>query len=214
MVVERFPLPKQRRRRVLARSLVALSVLLLVAAVTVAGYPFYTDWRAGSMQEDLSGRLDSDSLKDKYQRNALADGDPLTRIVIAKIGLDYVVVEGTSSKALNTGAGHYRGTPLPGDVGNVAIAGHSGMNGKPFSKVHRLKPGDDIKLITPFAEHTYKLVKPFGKHGNPWVTQPDDWGVVSQSQEHLLTLTTCYPSGSAKQRMIVRAKLIESKPLS
>ncbi len=63
---------------------------------------------------------------------APAEGDPVGEIRIPAIGLDQVVVEGTNTNDLRQGPGHYIGTPLPGQGGNAAIAGHRTTYGHPF----------------------------------------------------------------------------------
>ena len=136
------------------------------------------------------------------------EGEPLTRIEIPAIGVDTIVVEGIGPSALRAGAGHYPDTPLPGKKGNVAIAGHRTTYGRPFNKVDRLKSGDEIILTTPVGRFTYQVSKA------PWITTPSDWGVVAQSEEALLTLTSCHPLGSARERIIVRAKLVRTEPAS
>jgi sortase A len=102
-------------------------------------------------------------------------------------------------------------TPLPGESGNVGIAGHRTTFGRPFNRMDELKPGDTVTLETPFAIYTYKAVAPFGGHSNPWVVTPNDFSVVSQGTGHLLTLTTCNPKGSARQRLVMRFSLVGSK---
>lgn len=187
---------------------------MLAGAGWLAAYPFYTDLRADSRQSELEVTFAMPETKRALLTGTVSEGSPLTRIVIAKLGVDSIVVEGTSLRALAAGAGHYRGTPLPGQAGNVAIAGHRTMNGKPFGDLERLGPGDRIQLVTPFARHTYEVVSPFDNHANPWVTANNDWAVVAPSSEALLTLTTCHPRGSDKQRLVVRAKLIATGAVS
>lgn len=177
-------------------------------------YPFYTDFRAGRQQSALRETFASQSLKAAYSEGRIADASPLTRIIIPAMGTDTVVVEGISTKALNTGAGHYPSTPLPGEPGNVAIAGHRTTYGKPFANLDVLKPGDTIVLETPFAKHTYVVVPAFGGHANPWVTTADDWSVADPTPESMLTLTTCHPKGSDRQRLIARAKLMSSQNIA
>jgi sortase A len=133
--------------------------------------------------------------------------------MIPRIGVDAVVVEGTNAKALAAGAGHYPETPLPGEAGNVAIAGHRTMNGKPFADLDRVSPGDKVILVTPFAKHTYEVVSSFDSHANPWVTTPNDWTIVAPTKVPMLTLTTCHPKGTARQRLVARAKLVSSEPV-
>lgn len=202
-------------RRILALALASLAVVSAVGAAGFLAYPFYTDWQAGRTQDDLRSQFASQALKDAYREGRVGDAEPLTRIRIPVMGTDTIVVEGTSAKALNTGAGHYPNTPLPGEKGNVAIAGHRTTYGKPFANLDILKPGDKVILETPFAKHTYEVVPPFGGHQNPWVVAANDWTVAEQvPDESLLTLTTCHPRGSDRQRLVARAKLIETEPIA
>jgi sortase A len=202
-----------RGRRAAALSLAGLAAVTAIGALGFVAYPFYTDFRAGRQQAALRESFASDSHKAAYKAGEVKDSEPLTRIRIPAIGTDTIVVEGTSLKALNTGAGHYPTSPLPGEVGNVAIAGHRTTYGKPFARQDELKPGDKIFLDTPFAKHTYEVVPAFGGHANPWITSGDDWSVADATPDAMLTLTTCHPKGSDAQRLVARAKLLKSDPL-
>ncbi|HVE93035.1 MAG TPA: sortase [Actinomycetota bacterium] len=163
---------------------------------------FLSDWQANKIQDRLDGRF---AQAQAARKTLFAEGDPLTRIKIPSLKVDTLVVEGVSTSALKAGAGHYPQTPLPGKEGNVAIAGHRTTYGRPFNGVDRLKTGDDIILETPIGRYTYELTRP------PWVTHPADFSVLDPSSESLLTLTTCHPKGSDRQRMIVRAKLVNTE---
>lgn len=208
--------PSRKARRAIATVLSIVSGAMVLGAAGVGLYPFYTDVRAERQQKQLTVEFKTRSveLKKAYQARKVQEGNPLTRIIIPRTGVDTVVVEGTSGKALAAGAGHYPETPLPGEAGNVAIAGHRTMNGKPFNRIDELRQGDKIILETPFARHTYEVVAPFEGHANPWVTAPNDWSVVAPTKEPMLTLTTCHPKGSARERLIVRARLLTSEPLT
>ena len=204
-------------RRAVGTALLLLSIAMLGAAGWLGAYPFYTNVRAERQQVDLShqfSQIAKTTTEAQYKAGAIADGAPLTRLQIPKLGVDTVVVEGTNATALAAGAGHYRDTPLPGEVGNVSIAGHRTMNGHPFNRLDELKPGDTVVLTTPFAKHTYQLVDGFDSHANPWVTGPNDWEVVAATKESDLTLTTCNPKGSARERLVARAKLVKSEPVT
>ncbi|MFN2610742.1 MAG: class E sortase [Actinomycetota bacterium] len=122
-----------------------------------------------------------------------------------------MVVQGITLDALGAGAGHYPMTPLPGQAGNVAIAGHRTMYGKPFNELDRLAAGDRVTLQTPLATFVYQVVGGFEGHSNPWVVSNTDWSPISQTATSVLTLTTCHPKGSAKQRLVVRAALIDTE---
>jgi sortase A len=195
-------------------ALATLAVITAVGAVSLFAYPFYTDFMAGRQQRALRDAFGSNRHKEAYREGRLVDGSALTRIIVPAMGTDAMVVEGISQKALNTGAGHYPMTPLPGEHGNVAIAGHRTTYGKPFARQEVLKPGDKIFLVTPFARHTYEVVPGFGGHTNPWITTSNDWSVADPTPEPMLTLTTCHPRGSDRQRLVTRAKLITSEPVA
>src|SRR5207245_8853178 len=77
---------------------------------------------------------------------APADGDPVGVIKIDKIGVDKVVVEGTSVPDLRKGPGHYTGSPLPGQLGNAAIAGHRTTYGAPFGALDQLAPTEPVSV--------------------------------------------------------------------
>ena len=190
-----------RRRRWARHSLSALSSVLLVVAVGMLGYPLYTNLYQGRVQSRLERELVSPDLEQAYRAGRLGTGDPLTRIKIPAISVAVVVVEGTTASALRAGAGHYPQTPLPCEAGNVGIAGHRTTYGRPFHDLDRLKVGDRITLVTPIGECTYVVQRA------PFVTHPTDVGVIEPTAQSTLTLTTCHPKGSAKQRLIVRALL-------
>jgi sortase A len=159
-------------RRAQAAVLSALAVAMIVAAAGLGAYPFYTDLRTRQQQRSLQAEFGENRTRVAYRARSVAVGEPLTRILIPKLGVDAIVVEGTSQKALAAGAGHYPETPLPGEAGNVGITGHRTMNGKPFADLDRLAPGDLVVLVTPFARHTYEVVPAFDGHPNPGSPHP------------------------------------------
>lgn len=203
------------RGKVVRLSVGALAIVLAVAGTGVLARPFLTSLWADYKQDQLSGQVTTADLREGYRSGDVEVGHGLTRLRIPKLGVNVVVVEGTSAEALRAGAGHYTGTPLPGKPGNVAIAGHRITYGHPFRHLDRMRPGDEVTLKTPFAIYTYTAVSPFGGHGNPWVVKPTDFWVVSnQPAGRWLTLTTCHPRGSAKQRLVLRLELTGTKHLT
>ena len=82
---------------------------------------------------------------------------------IAKIGLNKVIVQGTSTADLRQGPGHYPGTPLPGEQGNAAIAGHRTTYGAPFYNLDELAPGDLIEITTVQGTFTYRVTQHAGR---------------------------------------------------
>ncbi len=195
-----------KRKRLTRVALSALSVLLLLGAAGVIGWPFYTNLYQDRRQGQLDRQLASPELHEAYVNRQVQEGDSLTRIKIPRIGLDVIVVEGTTASALRAGAGHYPSTPLPCEVGNVGIAGHRTTYGHPFHDLDLLQPGDRITLETPIGTCTYELREPWK------VVKPTDTGVVDNTPgEARLTLTTCHPKGSARQRLVVTATMVSAE---
>ncbi len=188
-----------RTRSWARRLLSGLSILLLLGALGMLGYPFYTNLYQNRVQDRLDSQLASPEIKQAYRDRAVETGDSLTRIRIPSIDVNVVVVEGTTASALKAGAGHYPATALPCETGNVGIAGHRTTYGRPFHNLDRLKPGDEIILETPLGRCSYKVDR------DPFVVAPTDLSVVDQTDTATLTLTTCEPKGSAARRLIVKA---------
>ena len=120
----------------------------------------------------------------------------------------WVVVEGTSVADLKNGPGHIPGTALPGDVGNVVVSGHRTTYGAPFQRLDELVGGSLVVLETRDGWFTYTvqdktIVAPTATE----VTLPVPGDPTAKPVDRLLTLTTCHPKYSAKQRLIVRAEL-------
>jgi sortase A len=128
-------------------------------------------------------------------------GTPLAELSIPRIGLSVVVMEGSDEHTLRRGLGHIETTPLPGESGNVAIAGHRDSF---FRPLRNIQVGDDIWLNTP-KEPVHYRVSSFR------VVNPTEVSVIDPTTDAVLTLVTCYPFyfvGSAPDRFIVRASLV------
>ena len=138
---------------------------------------------------------------------APAEGEPIGDIRIPAIGINQVVVEGTNTPDLRKGPGHYTGTPLPGQAGNSAIAGHRTTYGHPFYNLDSVKVGDPIVLTTLQGIFVYNTTRSF-------VVSPSDTTVVDNVIANQLTLTTCNPRFSATTRLVVQATLAHSQLFS
>lgn len=125
------------------------------------------------------------------------------RIKIPSVSIDLLLVEGTASKDLNWGAGHLTATPMPGEVGNCAIAGHRNYTfGSYFSRLGEVKIGDQITVTYNKTEYTYEAYEIL-------TVLPTDNSVLGQTDESsILTLITCTPKGTNTHRLIIHAKLI------
>lgn len=218
-----FLLDAMRRRPVGRKALSSLTALLFVGGLALFAYPFFTDlYTENLIQNRLEGQFQAITVDDADQWATEVSGEQgaaLTRIALPSIDVETLVVEGTSAAALRAGAGHYPNTPLPGQEGNVAIAGHRTTYGKPFNRIDELKVGQTIWLSTPIGDFRYRITNP--PTDGPCersaeqaeagfaacITGPKDWSVINQTSRSVLTLTSCHPKGSAAERIIVRAEL-------
>jgi len=147
-----------------------------------------------------------------------AAGEAFAIVHVPRFGEGYQprpVLEGTSQVLLKDGVGHYPGTALPGAVGNLALAGHRVTYGKPFNQVEELVEGDAIVVETEQAWFTYRV-------SDQEIVSPRDVDVIAPvpgdpaavPDQRMLTLTTCHPMFSARERYIVHAVLDGWQPRS
>jgi sortase A len=130
---------------------------------------------------------------------AIKKGDVLGRMEIPRLGISVAVLQGTNSRVLRLGAGHIAGTPLPGEAGNIGIAGHRDTF---FRGLKDVRKNDEIQLQTATGMFHYEV---------DWlrVVAPEDIAVLAPSTESALTLVTCYPFylvGPAPRRFVVHAR--------
>jgi sortase A len=137
-------------------------------------------------------------LADRFKPH-LIEGHAIGRIIIDRIGLNTVVVQGTNTSSLQKGPGHYRATPIPGQPGTVAIAGHRTTYLAPFRHIDEIQNGDTVQIQMPYAAFTYTVYK----HE---VVDPGDVGIIKPVGFDQLVLTACHPPYSASQRWAVFAK--------
>jgi len=143
----------------------------------------------------------------RREQRQVATGDAIGRIVVPRIGAGFDIIQGTDTISLEKGPGHYPSSAFPGLGRTVSIAGHRTTYLAPFRHIDRLRGGDRIVLSMPYARFTYvvqyrKIVLPTAL----WVT--DDVGYDR------LVLSACNPLYSAKQRIIVFARLAEVQPVA
>jgi len=141
----------------------------------------------------------------RAMKRGLEEGDAMGRIQIPRIGLSTVFVQGTNTGDLSKGPGHYPATPLPGEHGTVAIAGHRTTYGAPFRHVDDLRPGDRVDLRMPYGLFTYRVER-------TKIVPPTELSVVDRVDHDRLVLSACHPLYSAAQRIIVFARLDAAEP--
>ena len=169
---------------------------LLLAGAGLALYPMATDLSYEYTQWRLAAQADSGATS---PQGIDLPHDAVAHIEIPAIGVEAYVLEGTDTTTLNQGPGHYPDTPLPGEPGNAAIAGHRTMYGHVFHDLHELVAGDRIITGTADAVTTYEVVEIL-------VVDDSQTEVVAPTDDDRLTLTTCHPIGSAAQRLVVVAE--------
>jgi sortase A len=130
----------------------------------------------------------------------LDEGDAMGRILMPSIGVSEVFVEGTGAGDLRKGPGHYPDTPLPGEHGTVAIAGHRTTYGAPFRNVDELERNDRIELRMPYGRFTYRVER-------TRIVPPTETSVIDRVDHDRLVLSACHPLYSAAKRIIVFARL-------
>ena len=138
------------------------------------------------------------SVAHRWRPDFVATGAPVAHLMIPRIGLDEIVLEGIDGDALNAGPGHYPGSAFPGEKGNAIISAHRDRH---FNRLDAIEVGDTIQTES-------------GEHTTTWIVVSKR--VVNRDQPALfatktprLTLTTCWPIryfGPAPDRLIVTAE--------
>jgi sortase A len=145
---------------------------------------------------------------ERVLRREPLEGDAIARIEIPAIGVSEYVVEGTDTGDLRKGPGHYPDTPLPGDPGTSAIAGHRTTYGAPFRNIDDLKPGQVIYVDMPDGRFVYRVER-------VKVVDDQDLSVLEPVGHKRLMLSACHPLYSAAERVIVFARQVrrEASPV-
>jgi sortase A len=202
-------------KRALGAALVALGLLLLAdVAITLAWQEPLSALRADRAQHRLAAQLRTlelsaprhlaDGAQVAAAARALArsrrDGQAVAELRIPRIGLRAVVVRGTTPADLRAGPGLLDGTPLPGQRGTAAIAGHRTTYGAPFRHLDALRRGDVVTVRLPYGTFRYAVE---GRR----IVAPSDLSVLRRVGHDRLVLSACHPLFSAARRIVVLARL-------
>jgi len=180
--------------------------LFFMAGALALGYVAFTVLNARLYQVSAKRYLESQIRAepehiDSRPRPVFKNGDVLGRMDIERLGMSVAVLQGTDWRTLRLGAGHVKGTPLPGEPGNIGIAGHRDTF---FRGLKDIRENDEIQLQTASGLFHYEV---------DWVkvVDPDENAVLDPStNDSMLTLVTCFPFyfiGPAPKRFVVRAHL-------
>lgn len=132
-----------------------------------------------------------------------APGSAIGRIEIPRLSVSVVIRAGSDARTLSLAVGHIPGTALPGEIGNIGLAGHRDTF---FRRLRDIRADDEIRIVTAEGTFAFRVQK------TSVVNPPDVW-VLDSTRAPTLTLVTCYPFtyvGSAPQRFIVRATEVQS----
>jgi len=138
-------------------------------------------------------------------RHDLEIGGPVGRLLIPRIGVSQIVVQGTGSGQLDRGPGHYPQTFLPGLGKVTAIAGHRTTFGAPFRHIDNVRAGDLITFRLPYATFVYRVT-------GHRIVRSDDWSIIKPHGYDELVLSACHPLYSASHRWVVFARLAAVHP--
>jgi sortase A len=193
----------KRPRNWRQKSFFAAYYFFLSGALLALGYSAYVVADARAYQAIEQSRLST--LRPTQGVRAVADGEVIGEMDIPRLGLKTIVAQGQSSRVLRRAVGHLSESAMPGQPGNVTLAGHRDTFFRPLRKI---QPGDAISFNTADGEFVYQVE-------STEVVMPSDVAVLQPSRENTLTLVTCFPFyyvGSAPKRFIVRARQIGRLP--
>jgi sortase A len=207
--------------RLVIRSLGELFVTAGLVLLLFCVYQLvWTNVEASRRQDSVTQRLTDDWRKPHQaavQQEPLRLGKGFAFLRIPRLGkkFDVPVIEGVRTQDLSRGVGHYTKTARPGEIGNVAIAGHRATNGEPFRNLDQVRRGDALVVETAATWYTYvvdrtRIVQPT----DVWVLDPVPGHPRATPTQQLLTLTTCNPRWASTQRLIVFSHLVETTPKS
>jgi sortase A len=138
-------------------------------------------------------------------RHTAKPGQAIGRIVIHRIGLNMVLVNGTDHETLKKGPGRDPRSAMPGQNRLVYIAGHRTTYLAPFSHIDSIRRGDQITLEMPYATFVYRAT-------GHRIVSASDMSVLKSPNHEELELQACHPRFFATHRYIVYAKLVSVSP--
>lgn len=180
-----------------------LSYLLAIAGVLAIGFYMFEVGRCWWYQAREAPSIDphaSQAAPLSVPRRP-EPGSPVVRLIIPRLGLSATVLEGAGRRELELGPGHIPQTPLPGEGGNIGIAGHRDTF---FRPLRLIRPNDLIQLVSDGHEFSYRVI-------STKIVDPHEVRVLDSGEGETLTLITCYPFyfvGAAPSRFVVQAEAI------
>ncbi|GFZ32696.1 sortase [Clostridium zeae] len=192
-----------------------VAVILIVSGIAMIGATIFMKYTAHKRQaelrasfekmkdskSDLGADEDKGTVKDSSSdsKNNQSNVKPIALLIIPKIDINVAVGEGTDDDLLRYAVGHFKNTALPGEKGNLCLAGHRNFTyAEYFKDLNKLEKNDEIIVKTKDKEFTYLVTTSF-------IVNPDEVDVLSPTKDETITLVTC--TIGAKQRLIVKGSL-------
>jgi sortase A len=151
---------------------------------------------------DLRRRVRTDA---RRYRRMLDRGDAVGRLIVPRLGLNMIVVNGTDHDSLTKGPGRYMGSYMPGEGELVYVAGHRTTYSAPFSRIETLRPGDRVTFELPYATFEYRITRSV-------VVPANALEVLKSHGREVLALQACHPRFFASHRYIAYAVPVRVRP--
>lgn len=186
-----------------------VGLALIIIGISLVGKTLYNKYETNKMQQDLKAVLqeviNDDNPKEELTVEEINGYKPIAIVEIPSINLSQGLVEGVEDNILQYYLGHFETSVMPGEKGNFAIAGHRVSDfSEAFVNLVKTQAGDKVLVKYKGKEYVYEITESF-------VVNPDRVDVLDNTEEATLTMITC--TVGAKQRLIVKGKLIETKDL-
>lgn len=188
-------------RTVLLRGGYYLFLAMGIAGLTYVGYSLADAHAYQARERNAFEESRAKNGSQSEEPGLVGEGGVLGEMQVPRLGLKMIVVQGDSERILSRAVGHIPETALPGQAGNVALAGHRDSF---FRPLRNIRSGDTITFQTRRAEFQYQVE-------STAVVPPNDVSVLRSSSGPTLTLITCFPFyyvGAAPNRFVVRARQV------
>jgi len=180
-----------RRRTATISVITAVSLLISFPLAGGASASNNTDKNAKVLQKPKTS---------KPQLRLPKDGTRLGIMFIPRLKVRSPMVEGVTDAMFDIGMGHWPGTAMPGKKGNAVYGAHRTAGPAPLFNVERIRKGDSIIILRGLKRTQYKVTSTF-------IVKPTALWITNQTRNSMLTLFTCHPRHSTKQRYVVQAVL-------
>ena len=195
---------KEKLRRILGLALIILGLSIIVSII-------YKKIETSNKQKELQNILEQvindepKELSEEEEEELINGYKPIALIEIPSIDLSQGLVEGISDDVLQYYLGHFEGSAMPGEKGNFAVAGHRVSDySEAFVNLYKAELGDKILVKANKKEYVYEITDNF-------IVAPDRVDVLDDTDDATITLVTC--TVGAKERVIVKGKLVETNDL-